>query len=190
MLVLAPKAGLHVDGRREKFPRQATLPFDPTYQLMATFNAATDASGAQVVRCFVSGAAPAVGSRSTGVRQRRRAAVGRRPQGEGQSSSQRLGEQGLRVMAAACRDLDPAAFDPDGDLLGYVTGLQLTSLRMIDPPREESRAAVRQAQDAHIRVRMVTGDDVVTGAAVVKQVGIPGEAILAPTSPPCRTRSG
>ena len=34
------------------------------------------------------------------------------------------------------------------------------------------------AQAAHIRVRMVTGDDVITGAAIARQVGIDGEAIL------------
>ena len=34
------------------------------------------------------------------------------------------------------------------------------------------------AQAAHIRVRMVTGDDVMTGAAIAKQLGIPGEAML------------
>ena len=33
---------------------------------------------------------------------------------------QRMGEDGLRVMAAAYRDIDPAAFDPDGDLLAHV----------------------------------------------------------------------
>ena len=49
---------------------------------------------------------------------------------------------------------------------------------MIDPPRLESLDAVRSAQNANIRVRMVTGDDVVTGAAVAEQLGIPGEAIL------------
>ena len=49
---------------------------------------------------------------------------------------------------------------------------------MIDPPRAESKDAVRNAQSANIRVRMVTGDDVVTGAAIAKQLGIPGEAIL------------
>jgi Ca2+-transporting ATPase len=55
----------------------------------------------------------------------------------------------------------------------------MTSLvGMVDPPRDESRAAVASAQAAHIRVRMVTGDDVITGAAIAKQVGIPGEAIL------------
>src|SRR4029078_1653373 len=83
------------------------------------------------------------------------------------------------VMPPARRALARAAFDPDGDLLGYVTELQLTSLvGMVDPPRDESRDAVASAQAAHIRVRTVTGDDVTTGAAIAKQVGIGGEAIL------------
>jgi Ca2+-transporting ATPase len=82
-------------------------------------------------------------------------------------------------MAAAMRDLDPAGFDPEDDLLSLVTELQMTAIvGMIDPPRAESMDAVKAAQDANIRVRMVTGDDVVTGAAVAKQLGIPGEAIL------------
>jgi Ca2+-transporting ATPase len=92
---------------------------------------------------------------------------------------ERMEGEGRRVMAAATRDLDPAAFDPDGDLLTYVTELQMTSLvGMVDPPRDESNAAVANAQAAHIRVRMVTGDDVITGAAIAKQLNIPGEAIL------------
>ncbi len=67
-------------------------------------------------------------------------------------------------MAGAFRDLDAASFDPNGDLLAFVEGLEMTSLvGMVDPPREESKAAVADAQAAHIRVRMVTGDDVVTG---------------------------
>src|SRR5205085_11070074 len=91
----------------------------------------------------------------------------------------RMEGEGRRVMASATRDLDPAGFDPAGDLLGYVTGLQLTSLvGMVDPARDESKDAVASAQAAHIRVRMVTGDDVITGAAIAKQVGIGGEAIL------------
>jgi Ca2+-transporting ATPase len=92
---------------------------------------------------------------------------------------ERMEGEGRRVMAAATRDLDPAGFDPAGDLLGYVTELQLTSLvGMVDPARKESKDAVASAQAAHIQVRMVTGDDVITGAAIAKQVGIPGEAIL------------
>ena len=180
LLVLGYKAGIDIDETRERLPRQATLPFDPTYKLMATFCSATDAGGRPVVRCFVKGAAPAVMARAatalsdgssvpwdSGLNQRAR------------EHMERMEGQGQRVMAAATRDLDPAGFDPDGDLLGYVTGLQVTSLvGMVDPPREESRDAVASAQAAHIRVRMVTGDDVTTGAAIAEQVGIGGEAIL------------
>jgi Ca2+-transporting ATPase len=180
LLVLGCKAGLDIEATRERLPRLATLPFDPSYKLMATFNSCVDASGRTVVRCFVKGAAPAVMARAasalaggisipwdTGLREKAQAHV------------ERMGGAGQRVMAAATRDLDPDGFEPDGDLLGYVTGLQMTSLvGMVDPPRQESAVAVSAAQAAHIRVRMVTGDDVITGAAIAKRLGIDGEAIL------------
>jgi Ca2+-transporting ATPase len=147
---------------------------------MATFNRATTAAGTDVVRCHVKGAAPAV---------MRRAATARANGADlplddelaerVEAHVTRMEEAGLRVMAAGRRDLDLATFDPDGDLLGYVDGIELTSLvGMVDPPRDESRAAVAAARAAHIHVRMVTGDDVVTGAAIARQLGIPGEAIL------------
>ncbi|MEU1284216.1 HAD-IC family P-type ATPase [Kitasatospora sp. NPDC005856] len=180
LLVLCHKAGLDIEGTRERLPRLATLPFDPSYKLMASFNEAKDADGRAVVRCFVKGAAPAVTARassavSNGVVVPWDADLG----GRARAQTERMGGEGLRVMAGAVRDLDPAEFDPDGDLLAYVEDLRMTSLvAMVDPPREESRAAVASAQAAHIRVRMVTGDDVTTGAAIARQLGIDGEAVL------------
>ena len=180
LLVLGHKAGLDIDGTRERLPRLATLPFDPAYKLMATFHTAADTSGRPVVRCFVKGAAPAVmGRAATALAAGKAIPWDADLSQRGQAHMERMEGEGWRVMAAAMRDLDPAAFDPAGDLLGYVTELQMTSLvGMVDPPREESKAAVASAQAAHIRVRMVTGDDVTTGAAIAKQLGIPGEAIL------------
>ena len=91
----------------------------------------------------------------------------------------RMEGEGQRVMAAAVRDLDPATFDADGDLLSYVTDLEMASIvAMVDPPRDASMKAVHDAQNAGIRVRMVTGDDVITGAAIAEQLGIPGTAML------------
>ncbi|MET9294066.1 HAD-IC family P-type ATPase [Streptomyces sp. NPDC003077] len=181
LIVLCHKAGLDIDATRERLPRLATLPFDPTYKLMATFHSAADASGRPVVRCFVKGAAPAVTART---------ATALRDDGTSlpwdvdlreriQAHEDRMTREGKRVMAAAVRDLDPERFDPAGDLLGYVTELRMTSLvGMVDPPRAESRAAVAAAQAARIRVRMVTGDEVTTGAAIAEQLGIEGDAIL------------
>ncbi len=180
LLVLGQKAGLDIDATRERLPRLATLPFDPAYKLMATFHTATDAAGHPVVRCFVKGAAPAVMARAATALSKGAsipwdsdlAALAR-------SHMERREGEGRRVMAAAIRDLDPVRFNPDGDLLSHVTGLQVTSLvGMADPPRVESRDAVASAQAAHIRIRMVTGDDVTTGAAIARKLGIDGEAIL------------
>jgi Ca2+-transporting ATPase len=180
LLILGHKAGLDIDATRERLPRLATLPFDPTYKLMATFHALTGADGRPVVRCFVKGAAPAVMARAASALS----AAGPVPwdaalRERAQSHVERMGRQGQRVMAAAMRDLDPADFDGEGDLLRYVTDLEMTSLvGMVDPPRPESKTAVASAQAAHIRVRMVTGDDVVTGAAIAEQLGITGESML------------
>jgi len=180
LLVLGHKAGMDIDATRERLPRLATLPFDPGYKLMATFNSTTDASGRPVVRCFVKGAAPAVMARAaTALADGTTLPWDTERSGWGRTEMERMENEGWRVMAAATRDIDPAVFDPDGDLLRYVTDLEVTSLvAMVDPPRDESRQAVSDAQKAHIRVRMVTGDDVTTGAAIARRVGIPGEAIL------------
>ena len=180
LLVLGHKTGLDIDATRERLPRLATLPFDPTYKLMATFTSATGATGRPVVRCFVKGAGPAVMARAASAL----CASGSIPWDTGledrmNAHMDRMEQDGRRVMAAAVRDVDPAEFDPQGDLLACVRDLEVTSLvGMVDPPRDESKGAVASAQDANIRVRMVTGDDVTTGAAIAGQLGIPGESIL------------
>ncbi|MFD8126364.1 cation-translocating P-type ATPase [Streptomyces mirabilis] len=180
LLVLGHKAGLDIDATRESLPRLATLPFDPGYKLMATFNSAADASGRQVVRCFVKGAVPAVMARAaTALAAGETIPWDAELVARAEAQTERMGGEGRRVMAAATRDLDPAGFDPDGDLLAYVTELRMVSLvGMVDPPREDAKAAIAGAQAGHIRVRMVTGDDVTTGAAIARQLGIPGEAVL------------
>ncbi|MFF4511371.1 cation-translocating P-type ATPase [Streptomyces mirabilis] len=180
LLVLGHKAGLDIDATRESLPRLATLPFDPGYKLMATFNSAVDASGRQVVRCFVKGAVPAVMARAaTALAAGETIPWDAELVARAEAQTERMGGEGRRVMAAATRDLDPAGFDPDGDLLAYVTELRMVSLvGMVDPPREDAKAAIAGAQAGHIRVRMVTGDDVTTGAAIARQLGIPGEAVL------------
>jgi Ca2+-transporting ATPase len=180
LLVLANKAGLEFRGTRDEMPRLATLPFDPIYKLMATFNRVIGAGGEPIVRCFVKGAAPAVVSRTATAWSGGESI----PWSEelhdwAEREIRRMEGEGLRVMAGASRDLDAKTFDPGGDLLGYVRDLELSSLvGMVDPPRSESRDAVAAATAAHVRVRMVTGDDVVTGAAIARQVGIEGEAML------------
>ncbi len=180
LLVLGHKAKVDTEGTQELYPRLATLPFDPTYKFMAVFCQTTDDEGKPVVRVFVKGAGPAVIAKATTALADGKSVPWTDDATQrADAQMERLGGKGLRVMAAAMKDIDASTFDPDGDLLALIDNLQMTALvGMIDPPRKESMDAVRDAQAAHIRVRMVTGDDVVTGAAVAKQLGIPGEAIL------------
>ena len=180
LLILGHKAKLDVEGTQAAYPRLATLPFDPTYKFMAVFADAKDESGKAVVRVFVKGAGPAVIALASSALANGKT-VPWSDESDKRSSQEmdRLGGEGLRVMAAAFRDLDPEDFDPDGDLLSMVKDLTMTAMvGMVDPPRQEAKDAVRDAMNANISVRMVTGDDVVTGAAIAKQLGIPGEAIL------------
>jgi magnesium-transporting ATPase (P-type) len=53
------------------------------------------------------------------------------------------------------------------------SGLTLLGLLgLIDPPREEAVAAVRDCQAAGIRVKMITGDHAATAVAIARQLGI------------------
>jgi magnesium-transporting ATPase (P-type) len=90
-----------------------------------------------------------------------------------------LARDGLRVLAVASRDLDPAAFDPDGDLLDEVRDLTLLALvGIVDPPRKEARDAIARCKEAGIRVRMITGDHATTAAAIGATLGIADEPAM------------
>jgi len=89
-----------------------------------------------------------------------------------------MAASGERVMVVAQRDLDPATFDPAGDLLGLVQDLTLLAMAgIVDPPRAEAKAAIAECRDAGIRVRMITGDHATTAVAIAAELGIEGRAI-------------
>ncbi len=94
------------------------------------------------------------------------------------AENDRLAGEGLRVLAVARRDFDPATFDPTGDLLAVVESLDLLALAgIVDPPRKEAKDAIVLCKDAGIRVRMITGDHATTAAAIAGQLGIEGRAL-------------
>jgi Ca2+-transporting ATPase len=178
LVVLAAKGGLDVDETRRVFPRVGEVPFDSEYKLMATFHEMED-DGRKVVRCFVKGAPDVLLARSSHVRDADGAAL---PADEGRervmAENDRLAGEGLRVLAVASRDIDPAAFDANGPLLDEVEGLTLLALvAIVDPPRKEARDAIARCKEAGIRARMITGDHATTAAAIAAQLGIEGRAL-------------
>jgi len=180
LVVLAEKGGVAIGATRERYPRVAELPFDTAYKLMATFHRMTDESGREVVRCFVKGAPDQLLARASSHLDPAlaTAAVDEDFKARYLAENERLAEKGLRVMATARKDFDPAGFDPDADLLELMQGLTLLALvGIVDPPRPAAKAAIATAHDAGIQVRMITGDHAITAHAIAQELGIRGRAI-------------
>lgn len=85
-------------------------------------------------------------------------------------------ENGLRVLTFAYKESDEEL--NVNTEYGY-TFLGLVS--MIDPPREESKAAVADAVRAGIKPVMITGDHKITATAIARQIGIFREGDIAVT---------
>ena len=82
--------------------------------------------------------------------------------------NEQFSNEGLRVLAFACRSVDgPAITLADENSLTFL-GL----IAMMDPPREESKAAVAECIRAGIRPIMITGDHKITAAAIAREIGI------------------
>ncbi|KAL8724344.1 MAG: hypothetical protein Q9166_008009 [cf. Caloplaca sp. 2 TL-2023] len=84
-----------------------------------------------------------------------------------------LARQGLRVMAIAQRQYkayDGTSEVPREDIEKDLTLLGLVGL--YDPPRLETRDAVKECATAGIKVHMLTGDHPSTAEAIAKEVGI------------------
>ena len=147
---------------------------------MATFHNMTNANGDAVVRCYVKGAPDVILARATSLRTDQDPAVPLdetiRPRVV--EVNEEIAKQGMRVLATAERDFDPATFDPNADLLNEVNDLNLLAMvGIVDPARAEARDAIAECHSAGIQVRMITGDHAVTAAAIAKQLGIEGRAL-------------
>jgi Ca2+-transporting ATPase len=79
---------------------------------------------------------------------------------------ERLGKEGMRVLACAMKRTVSADADPFEDL-GFI-GL----IGLEDPARTDVPQALRACQRAGIRVVMVTGDHAITARSIARKVGL------------------
>ena len=113
LVVLAAKGGLDVDETRRAYPRVGEVPFDAEYKLMATFHemdARTVACGALLrqgrARCAAGALDPVPGCRRPVARDRADDPA------KVLAENDRLAGEGLRVLAVAPPDFDPAVLRP------------------------------------------------------------------------------
>ncbi|MEZ5380442.1 MAG: cation-translocating P-type ATPase [Microthrixaceae bacterium] len=174
VIVLAGKAQVDPDELRTEFPRLAELPFDSSRKLMATVT--RDPFGREGRLLLVKGATDVVVQVCTSI-----VAGNGVPVLDGAGTAEvnevmeRLGAEGLRVLAVAAKEL-PA--DWDGDPEAELSDLTLFGLiGILDPPRMEARVAIGECHDAGIGVKMITGDHATTAQAIAQQLGLEGEVV-------------
>ena len=162
LLVAAAKAGAFRDELEERLPRWGEIPFDPGERFAATFH--RDGGRDLVV---VKGAPERVLGMCRDAAGAAFDPAGALREAEGMAA------EGLRVLAIATREVEPAS--PES-LDAHLEGLTLLGLvGMMDPPREAAAEAVRECREAGIRVVLITGDHAVTAGAIAAQLGIGGE---------------
>lgn len=147
----------------EKYPRVNELPFDSERKMMTTVH--------QMGEKYISitkGAFDVLAPRFISGDVEQAAIV-----------NDRFGKRALRVIAVGYatydeepQDISSEALEKDLRLIGLIG--------MIDPPRPESKGAIKRAKKAGIKTVMITGDHVVTASAIAKELGIlndPSEAL-------------
>ena len=91
-----------------------------------------------------------------------------------------LADQAMRVLAFAGRSLDDLPETIDARSMENNLAF-LGLMAMIDPPREEVKAAVAECKRAGIRTVMITGDHKNTAVAIARELGFLKEDSLALT---------
>ena len=171
LLVLAAKLGLDPAEARRRYRRLREIAFSSERKRMTVVVEDTETHE----RLVLAKGAPEV------ILERSRAAM--TPSGETLELTPRLREEiarrveeeagkGFRVIALAYRPAEPRDTEAPPDEVER--GLILLALAsIIDPPRPEVPAAVREAQSAGVKVVMVTGDHPATAAAIARMIGLP-----------------
>ena len=165
LINLGKRYGVEAAEVRRLSPRKGEIPFDSDRKMMSTLHRIDGEN-----RMIVKGAIDCLMARtewiwtSAGVRE-----LTEKDKEIIWKQNQDFSMEGLRVLAFAYRDI------PDQHILTAEDENHLVFLgliAMMDPPREESKAAVAECIKAGIRPVMITGDHKITAAAIAKRIGI------------------
>src|SRR5262245_31681933 len=164
---LASKVGLDRRIEQAAAPRIDIIPFESEHKFMATIHRSAD--GKELL--FVKGA-PEVILEHCNRQQTVASQTAPLNRTHFTQTADMLASQGERVLALAWLEnhglklgsLAPTDLPRNLVLLGLIG--------LLDPPRKEAIAAVKECQGGGIRVTMITGDHKITAAAIAKMLDI------------------
>ena len=165
LINLGSKLGLDIQKIRGEYPRESENPFDSDRKLMSTKHT-IDETPIMVVK----GAVDVIMGRTASIQCADEVrAITPEDIEKIEAQNQSFSREGLRVLGFAYKAVsaeEELSLEDENNLtfLGLIA--------MMDPPREESMAAVAECKRAGIRPIMITGDHKVTAAAIAKRIGI------------------
>lgn len=165
LINLGSKLGFDAIDIRNRYRRESEIPFDSDRKLMSTAHAMN-----QKYTMVVKGAVDVlltrmshicIGSEIRKITDEDRQTI--------EKQNLEFSRDGLRVLAFAYKEMEEErelTLEDEEDLtfLGLIA--------MMDPPREESKAAVADCIRAGVKPIMITGDHKITAAAIAKRIGI------------------
>ncbi|MEM5793539.1 MAG: cation-translocating P-type ATPase [Candidatus Aenigmatarchaeota archaeon] len=172
ILVLSRKAGIDFEKFREDTPRAAEIPFDMDRKRMTTIHKFNGKYFA-----YTKGAPEIIIGLSTKIMENGKLVeLTDEKRKELLKIIDHMASHALRVLAFSYREVDermllptleeinPDKIEKDMVFVGFVG--------MIDPPRKESKKAIRECKTAGIRTIIVTGDHALTTLAIAKEIGL------------------
>ena len=165
LINLGSRLGREAFEVRDVYDRKSEIPFDSDRKLMSTAHVI---SGRHVM--VVKGAVDVLLTRMTHIRRGETVEpMTAERKAEIEAQNLEFSRDGLRVLAFAYKEIEEnreITLEDENDLtfLGLIA--------MMDPPREESKAAVAECIQAGIKPIMITGDHKITAAAIAKRIGI------------------
>ena len=165
LVEMGRKATVDENLLRELMPRLEEIPFDSDRKLMSTKYELHD-----VPTVLTKGALDVLLDRTVKIRMEEGIRDMTREDREAiLQKNLEFSQEGLRVLAFGYKEVPEdytLSLDNENDFI--FLGL----ISMMDPPREESKAAVADAKRAGIKPVMITGDHKITATAIAKQIGI------------------
>lgn len=162
-----------VEYLRSMMPRLAELPFDSERKCMTSQYMVHN-----VRMAFTKGAVDVLLDRITGIADENGVrGITKEDKERIQKQNRLFSQKGMRVLAFAYREGAQTELAEESETQLVFLGL----VSMIDPPREESVRAVKEAAGAGIRTVMITGDHKVTAMSIAEKIGIFREGDMAVT---------
>lgn len=169
LIVAAAKAGLERDELCQRAPRLKEIPFSSETKRMTTVHKTSEGK----IIAYSKGAPEVVLEASRYIyRDGCTVVLDREERQRVLQIAHEMAESALRVLGVAYKLLPEEiskAVDTEMVFLGLVG--------MIDPPREEAKAAVELCEQAGIKSVMITGDHKLTAVAIAKELGLLKEGI-------------